>query len=88
METTHTPGPWYYAGMRTIGGPDDRMVADCFSTNRPRETCEANARLIAAAPELLEACEQVALAAEYGNLGTNNSAVATARAAIAKAKGE
>lgn len=99
----HTPGPWKFGestrftnnGVRTMplipiiqadGDPFLFEVALVWDLNDERT--QSNARLIAAAPELLEACEQVALAAEYGNLGTNNSAVATARAAIAKAKGE
>ena len=57
----HTPGPWqhegrkvlkFYAGMR----PSESVgsIALCHG-----EDAEANARLIAAAPELLAACEAV-----------------------------
>jgi hypothetical protein len=60
------------------------------------ETCVANARLIAAAPELLEALEGVIgfiddLAILSGGLRTNGGAqqcLDAARAAIAKARGE
>ena len=55
---THTKGPWththpvYYADeYEQISGPDNELVA-CY-------VMPANARLIAAAPELLEACESV-----------------------------
>jgi hypothetical protein len=39
---------------------DDYSIADCSGgiLARPSEECEANARLIAAAPELLEACKE------------------------------
>jgi hypothetical protein len=50
----HTPGPWYANGdcVEAAGeeGPRDRTLAVVHGTER-----EANARLIAAAPELLAA---------------------------------
>ena len=59
----HTPGPWHSEsafGDQTVEGPDGFMVADCavmgLQDGAPsEEQCEANARLIAAAPALLEA---------------------------------
>jgi len=49
----HTPGPWYANGdcIEAAGeeGPRDRTLAVVHGTER-----EANARLIAAAPNLLE----------------------------------
>ena len=59
-ESKHTPGPWRSGGCVVWGG-DDTPVADLASgmCNRPDlwpDTTEANARLIAKAPELLEAC--------------------------------
>jgi hypothetical protein len=101
--TKHTPGPWTVApdGEHVLGGePTDpvviagTMLADwCSETD---ETSEANARLIAAAPNLLAALEtalsalnhagEVATASGKGELyiGTR----AAARAAIAKATGQ
>jgi hypothetical protein len=58
------------------------------------ERQSADARLIAAAPDLLEACETLleaqrkADAGEYGGFGDYVDAVEMARAAIAKAKRE
>ena len=57
---THTPGPWrtdgLYDGPRVyVAGPDDITVARCNHAERTNEQAEANARLIAAAPELLAA---------------------------------
>lgn len=52
----HTPGPWKRNG-RTVSGPPtplERIVAECGQSTS-REIDEANARLIAAAPEMLEA---------------------------------
>jgi len=62
MNTPHTPGPWEIdpdvsTDVIRMDGSRDRVgVADCMSFNGPEiEECEANARLIAAAPELLQA---------------------------------
>ena len=102
MKAQHTPGPWQ-AGINPAGGfsnsivvrptwhfPHGDWVADCGSGNDDSE-CMANARLIAAAPELLAALERmltaeryIACAGEYGDdeQAARNQAVA----AIAKAK--
>ena len=64
--TTHTPGPWRTIEstnktMRTVVGPDfpgQGYIADvnlCRTNDAQDVDGEANARLIAAAPELLEA---------------------------------
>lgn len=81
----HTPGPWTYAGTGGhIGSPDRLRVADVNSLEIDSDTRQANARLIAAAPDLLALAE--AVAAHFG--GTDAPLGAAARAAIAKAKGE
>jgi hypothetical protein len=58
-EAKHTPGPWavdrdlnIYAGRPMFGTRE--AIADTYGTNKLSE-CDANARLIAAAPELLDA---------------------------------
>ncbi len=80
----HTPGPWRVGDAgRTIFQPVGiKAVAYCDKT----ENFRANARLIAAAPDLLEALERILGAAR----GTMDEVRARheARAAIAKAKGE
>lgn len=98
MNTKHTPGPWnissanLYAvnargrGIATAHGTDDVNYSDFFP---PTEEASANARLIAAAPDLLEAlmaCErELSLVwAHQGQINDNRHAV-NARAAIAKA---
>ena len=82
----HTPGPWFFnfeAGRYVIShqgnfGPHKALAI----TGGFYPDLEANARLIAAAPELLEALQMLL---EFPNTGPATSA---ARAAIAKATGE
>ena len=63
-KTGHTPGPWY-ANMEqgtVAGGPDMRLVARTAHWHRNDKfptSSEANARLIAAAPDMLEALERL-----------------------------
>jgi len=98
----HTPGPWK-TDSNTITGQYtlvfDRagdLVAHTAHGMDPADIdvygpeCEANARLIAAAPDLLAACQElVALwQAEGGRLLLSDSpSIVRARAAIAKAGG-
>jgi len=91
----HTPGPWeieghYHFGYRWISGPEHSQLAQvvwCMEYEDRSPSCEANAHLIAAAPELLEALENL-LKVHEGEGGTQHHAGDMARAAIAKAKGE
>lgn len=95
--SAHTPGPWKVEGynVRQSGQYGTRMIADICYTG-PHHTppdeypksCrladEANARLIAAAPELLESLE---ISMFYlGHLDCEW--INKAHEAIAKAKGE
>lgn len=60
-EKTHTPGPWtYHIGLSAgiITGADDKSVIDGGGVTEDRPEWEANARLIAAAPDLLEAAKK------------------------------
>lgn len=83
----HTPGPWAFVQ----GGSGDfptwnvRIATRGVITLPPTasmETMDADARLIAAAPELLEALRPIA---ERGEISAK--IIAKARAAIAKAEG-
>ena len=81
----HTPGPWSQKGRDIFSGTT--YIAD-VKANRlvPPEEAEANARLIAAAPELLEALRD--LVSPYdGNMDGAPTSIKLARAAIAKAGG-
>jgi hypothetical protein len=60
----HTPGPWNYGKAANskyyVFGGDGLpvIVPNASATNRPKPEMEANAQLIAAAPELLSALKQ------------------------------
>lgn len=88
-DSKHTPGPWEIAEFGRnhtilIYGPDEILVADCGGIlRRSHEEMESNARLIAAAPDLLAALEDVVRVADRDTVIFD-----VARAAIAKAKGE
>lgn len=88
----HTPGPWFspekthgtrYVEAR-IGGGMLQEVAACGPTEQPEQQA-ANARLIACAPELLEALK--AFVEEIVPNDPHDRLWAQARAAIAKATG-
>lgn len=102
----HTPGPWFRdtrSGLNCdVRAKSGRNVALCWglasnnATNYRadyRAECDANARLIAAAPELLEALldayeESAQSCADIGIPDEGIGWHAKARAAIAKATGE
>ncbi|HEA6046743.1 TPA: hypothetical protein RXH49_006452 [Pseudomonas aeruginosa] len=85
----HTPGPWHVGGPNkcTIYDKHGQRLANSFegvmATQRTDSECEANARLIAAAPELLDAL--VNLLPLISPLKAESQQVANASAAIAKA---
>ena len=91
----HTPGPWeihpqFDSCYRDISAPNHIALARVvwrFEEEDRSPSCEANAHLIAAAPELLEALENL-LKVHEGEGGTQHHAGDMARAAIAKARGE
>ena len=106
----HTPGPWHVSSKAsTVIFASERLIASAggYTSNTEQESVvsenEANARLIAAAPDLLAAC----VAAIDSGIASHNhwddtqrhgdgcplcirqrEAAAKLRAAIAKAKGE
>lgn len=61
MASKHTPGPWRVgdAGHAVFGPPDSGMYPNTPITIVQRVVNPANARLIAAAPELLEALQDL-----------------------------
>ena len=92
METKHTPGPWSLDGdgVRALVR-DASGVIVAVRHRMPGHKNEANMRLIAAAPALLEALEDLASLAEVAmrEVGEYDieAELADARAAIAKATG-
>lgn len=101
-ESKHTPGPWVHsASMIYAPGENGGNICELSELRKSRHVQHdklelgskdwdeqmANGKLIAAAPELLRACE--AIRASGGLEGANlSNAIDMCRAAIAKAKGE
>jgi hypothetical protein len=102
MTAQHTQGPWSYLPGDGLAWPSVQRATEggfvVVGSSRERE--EADAKLIAAAPDLLEALQEL-LAAERANsleifgrdtgghpLNAAGVARKKARAAIAKANGE
>lgn len=82
----HTPGPWHIGSnmiLKIING----SYFSIAEVNDWDDETVPNARLIAAAPDLLEALE-IIVATEHERHGYNPFWTDQARAAIAKAKGE
>ena len=92
--TKHTPGPWEVDGFSVMAGVgaeygdlayatagDGHADPDCH-LNRPDAERLANATLIAAAPDLLAALEEIA------EITQHTASREIALAAIAKARGE
>lgn len=93
---SHTPGPWKYCkqphprvehltGFAIYGG--DGTIADIFPEPYPVHVSEANARLIAAAPELLTTCKHLLWLIESQLHADGGHIAKDAHAVIAKAKG-
>ena len=104
-KSQHTPGPWVVettSGMNIyITQPQDMpnrtpgFYAEVRRFTSSVDAVKANARLIAAAPDLLEALEKIAVLYEKDIDADNYEQAANAyemrciaRAAITKAKGE
>ena len=90
MSTTHTPGPWEIVprdapkGTLMIASTDGLIAVMECSKTRPvtYEKAEANARLVSAAPDLLEALKRLMF------MDCGEPAFIQAREAIAKAEGD
>jgi hypothetical protein len=92
-ESKHTPGPWTISKAGDVVSADGRRVAEpVWALKTTQAEGEANAHLIASAPELLEALKRLEGAC-CGNLNEDDAWKAwidarnAARAAIAKAEG-
>lgn len=58
MNTQHTPGPWNAINAMVRDGTGQIRIADCeVSYQLPVLTMDANARLVAAAPDMLAALQ-------------------------------
>ncbi len=94
MTDQHTPGPWKVAGDDINGQAIVRgehvEVATCWHhcLGSLEIKMRANARLIAAAPDLLEACQTLSTLLDTDDwIYQVDRAVKQAQAAIAKARG-
>lgn len=94
MSSKHTPGPWdVHCGDTmwdySIWSPGtETVVCTVDSNGQSAAECEANAMLIAAAPELLAALEGVMRCFAYApGSKAEPEWYATVRTAIAKARG-
>ena len=93
MTSQHTPGPWTYhyepklnRHVVRAGFAGERGICSTYGAGAKSYECAANARLIAAAPDLLAALEAVA---DYWAGGDVPEALDTQMsAAIAKARGQ
>lgn len=96
--STHTPGPWVFYADTPSTEPNWHIVT---TANRMRVLANvhiepdnamdlANARLIAAAPDLLEACKAALAVATlaYRGVSAAEPLIEQLRAAIEKAKGD
>jgi hypothetical protein len=95
MEVKHTPGPWRVSdtinrriNIRNAGNQLGESAICMLPEGRIERERGANARLIAAAPELLAALEWAMSQIDDDLDLDHQNAVSAARAAIAKAKGE
>ena len=99
MSTAHTPAPWdievsSYGHEIWLGGDGAGMIiingwinGGCMDNPARWAVVQADARLIAAAPDLLAACQALLSQIEWGG-APDGPATQNARAAIALATGE
>lgn len=96
VKTAHTPGPWEIDGIAVVGGGQDICFMGEFAQyagDRPRmaPNHEPNARLIAAAPDLLMAAKAVVIRWDtpiWKDAEHTAQVIDLLREAIAKATGE
>lgn len=88
----HTKGKWIISSSVLVVSEDAHVIANTMSMIGVPDLCinifeaEANARLIAAAPDLLAACEMMLNAHDTGEAEGSPRIVEKLREAIAKAK--
>lgn len=73
METKHTKGEWTTANVNGISvwSKDNQMICNVLNTNKNEK--EANAKLIAAAPDLLEALVNICKKVEFCSLDNKST---------------
>ena len=90
MTHTHTNSPWHFgkrADKVAIYGKDGTEIAEILHGFTPE--WRENARLIAAAPEMLAHLKMLVLGISEGiNIPKDGAAITAAKEAIAKAEGK
>lgn len=90
-ETKWTPGPWLNVGGWVDSEDDSHGSIICSLSavdRKPDYISDANAHLIAAAPDLYEALDQAVTSMQDSGYPNTHLAVIAARKALAKARGE
>jgi len=85
----HTPGPWSTDLSKyppKVISPTGADVATCWGPAGPQ--ARSNARLQAAAPDLLAACQRAAFQLTNGPIWPRDDIYRELRAAVRKARGE
>ena len=82
----HTPGPWATYGHRQRFVQTEDAIIEIAEINRNEDNAEANARLVAAAPDMLAALVMLVAGDEAQCL--DDEMFDAARTAIAKAVGD
>jgi hypothetical protein len=83
---THTPGPWFASGTDVKPLGDRPFICWTGTPERALPEAQANARLIAAAPDMLEALENIILCCDADDSDSLANAVADALVIVAKIK--
>lgn len=89
--SAHTPAPWIVRGNSIVADEtEDRLEMRVRIHSGNRDDIKANARLISAAPELLDALQAILEfpSGQYSECDGYDAAYENARSAIAKATGE
>lgn len=90
----HTKGPWHQDKYGSIRAADGETIAFrgvstlCAGSDERIAEAEANTALACAAPDLLEALENLIAKAEFFGMGDSCDEYAAAQYAVAKARGD
>src|SRR5690625_1957633 len=99
MKSKHTPGPWTFSGQKgpvgicikaQVWDSEGYNLSVMKSTEDPEEAT-ANARLVAAAPDMLEALNEMVISFDILDIETDSlqrEAIRNSKEAIKKAKGD
>lgn len=88
-ESKYTPGKWEaatYAGDHVVTS-NGELIIECSTPHVSDRDAAANAQLIAAAPDLLDACKEAAAEVELIKSMTSGRVLEILLNAIAKAEG-